>query len=274
MKDMDEKAINFETDVLERSRELPVLVDFWAPWCGPCKVLTPVLERLAAEAAGRWTLAKINTDQQPELAQRHGIRSIPTVKLFRDGKAVDEFVGALPEEEIRRWLKASLPSPYEGILTRARTLLDREARAEAAGLLESILSEDPDNDHARVLLAEALLVLDPARIESLLQPVGYASDFSDKAEGLRALTHLIALADRPDELPEHAVKPRYLAGLKKVKAGDFAGALEAFIEVIQRKRDYADDAPKNACKAIFQSLGLHHPVAEQYYNAFTSALYA
>ncbi|MBI4469681.1 MAG: thioredoxin [Acidobacteria bacterium] len=271
---MDEKTINFETDVLQRSRELPVLVDFWAPWCGPCKVLTPVLERLATEATGRWTLAQINTDEQPELARRHGIRSIPTVKLFRDGTVVDEFVGALPEDEIRRWLKASLPSPYEGILTRARTLLDREARAEAAGLLESILSEDPDNDQARVLLAEALLVLDPARIDNVLQPVGFASDFSDKAEGLRALTRLIVLADRPDELPEHAVKSKYLAGLQRLKAGDFAGALEAFIEVVQRKRDYADEAPKHACKAIFQALGLHHPVAERYYNAFTSALYS
>jgi len=110
---MSHEIVDFDKDILQRSHQVPVVVDFWAAWCGPCRVLGPVIERLAGEAAGRWELAKVDTEAHPEIAERYGIVSIPNVKLFVNGEVADEFVGAIPEAEIRRWLEAAVPSPDE-----------------------------------------------------------------------------------------------------------------------------------------------------------------
>lgn len=106
---IDKELIDFQSDVIEASKTTPVLVDFWAEWCGPCVQLSPTLEKLAEEAGDSWTLLKVNTESQPELAAEYGIRSIPNVKLFVNGEISGEFVGALPEEEIKRWLESNIP---------------------------------------------------------------------------------------------------------------------------------------------------------------------
>ncbi|MGB3544013.1 thioredoxin, partial [Rubrivirga sp.] len=117
-------AFDFSTDVLDASRSRPVVVDFWAPWCGPCRALGPTLEKLDREAGDRWTLAKVNTDEHPELMQRYGVRGIPAVKLFVDGAVVGEFTGALPEAQVRQWLNQHIPSPAREKVQAAQSALE------------------------------------------------------------------------------------------------------------------------------------------------------
>ncbi len=264
---------DFEADVLKRSHTVPVLVDFWAPWCGPCKVLGPALERLAAQANGRWALVKVNTEEHPDLAARFEIASIPNVKLFLRGEVVNEFVGALPESEIRRWLEQVLPSPHAETVARAERLIAEDRYEEAARELGPVITAEPGNEEALFLLARCQLLTEPQRIEETLRPVGVGSELADRAAALRLLGQLVSDAGQPGRLPEAPVRERFLAGVRALKSGDFAAALEAFIEVMERRRDYHGGLAKEAVKAIFQVLGIRHPIAERYHRAFASALH-
>jgi putative thioredoxin len=271
---MSHEVQDFEAQVLQRSREVPVLVDFWAPWCGPCRTLGPVLERIAAQAGDRWELVKINTEEHQELAADFNIASIPAVKLFVNGKVADEFVGALPEREIRRFLEKALPSPSANQLAEAKRLLEEGANGAAAQLLEPMVAGEPGNYEARLLLARSLLGTEPERIAALLGPWGPDSESSDRADAMRTLARLAQLAKRPSGLPEASVRDRYLAGAAAVSSGNFGAALEAFIEVLGRDKQYEDGGAKEACKAIFQLLGMRHPLVERYFRAFSSALHS
>jgi len=265
---------DFQTQVIQRSRQIPVLVDFWAPWCGPCRSLGPVLERLASQANGRWELAKVNTELHQDLATTFNIASIPAVKLFVNEKVIDEFLGALPEPEIRRFLDRALPSPHAEKLAEARRLLADGSPDAGAALLESILQIEPENTECRLLLAQALLGSSPERIPALLEPVGADSEAADLAQALRTLARLSQLAIQQEALPEGKMRDRYLAGATALRAGDYAPALEAFIEVLERDKSYDQQGAKEACKAIFQLLGRRHPLAERYFRGFSSALHS
>jgi putative thioredoxin len=140
---------NFERDVLHRSAEVPVVVDFWAAWCAPCRSLGPILEKLAAEDAGEWILAKLDVDANPQLSAAFGIQGIPAVKAFKDGRQVAEFTGALPEAQVRSWLQQLRPSRAQIAIAEAERS-EAEGRLEdAAGLFAEALKEEPGNDDAR-----------------------------------------------------------------------------------------------------------------------------
>ncbi|MDQ3986880.1 MAG: thioredoxin [Actinomycetota bacterium] len=188
----------FESDVLERSRQVPVVVDFWAEWCGPCRALGPVLERLAEEADGSWILAKLDVDANQMLAAQFGIRGIPAVKAFKDGKEVAEFVGALPEPQVREWLAQLGPSP-------ADLAVEKAERAEGTGDLATARSEfaraidlDPGHGPARAGLARTEVALRAGDADEDSISKRLASDPSDVETAL-ALADLRATQDRLDE---------------------------------------------------------------------------
>lgn len=264
---------NFDKDVVERSNSIPVVVDFWAEWCGPCKVLGPVLEKLAVENADKWAFAKLNTEHFPEIAQKYGIRGIPNVKLFVDGEIKDEFTGALPEQAILDWLKKALPGEADKLFEEARQQLLEQQPKKAAGLFMKVLEVDPNHHHAALLLAQMHVYNDPEKALHLVQAIEADSPFFMQVEGVRTLAELFLKLNTSDALADAEVKSIYVNSIKALHSGDAEGALEGFIKVIETDRYYDDDGARKACIGIFKILGEEHPITKEYRSAFSSALY-
>lgn len=258
---------DFNSEVLERSHTTPVLVDFWAPWCGPCRTLGPVLDRLAGSAGDRWALAKVNTQDMPEIASAYGVMSIPNVKLFRNGEVVDEFVGALPEGEIRRWLDLLLPVAPSPELVAAREHALRGDIEGAIAMISRVIADDPANATARLALASLQLRTDPAAVERTLAPLGEES--ADRAGALRFLAHWLA---RTGDLPAGPGREPFAAALAAVRTGDWDAALAADVEALRTQRGYAGGAARDLGRAIFIHVGILDPVCEKHYRAFASAV--
>ena len=264
---------DFERDVIERSRTLPVLVDFWAEWCGPCKVLGPVLEKLAGEQSDRWTLAKLDTEAFPQISARYGIRSIPNVKLFVDGEVVDEFVGALPEPAVVEWLGKAIPSRYRTQLADARRMLSDDGAGRALEVLRPIVAEEPDNHEALALTARAVLPTNPEEAATVVGQVTLGSPHYDEAEAVRTLATMFARLDDPSILSESPVQETYVQAFGSARAGDFEAALEGLIDVVRRDRRYDDDGARKGCIAIFNLLGDDNELTRRFRSALSRALF-
>ena len=264
---------NFDVDVIERSREKPVLVDFWAAWCGPCRVIGPVLERLADQNGDDWELRKLDTEKHPTVARRYRITSIPAVKLFVDGEVKDEFVGALPEQMIVQWLKKALPSKFREQLKRAEALLAERNFGEAHYVLSEVLEHDPDDQQGIVILAKVELYSDPVKAAETADRIPLGSERFEVAEAIKTLSRLFRYLETPDILDDTPVKPDYLEAVRLLREGMNDPALETFIDVIRRNRYYDDDGARKAVIAVFKLLGEDHETTRAYRNPFANALY-
>ena len=257
----DATAANFETDVLQASLERPVLVDFWAEWCGPCKSLGPVLEKLADEYNGAFVLAKVDVDKEQQIAAAFQIRSVPTVFLLVGGQPVDGFPGALPEGQVREFLQRHGIEPAAAAPVEDAEPAPLDPAAEAARLREAMTAE-PDKAELRLDLALALLQTgEVAEAEGLLDglPANLATD--DRAIKARArLDFATLLADAPpaDALQAAiATDPanltaRHQLGVRYIVAGDAEAGLEQFIEMLARDRDFQDGLPRKALIDAFR----------------------
>jgi putative thioredoxin len=230
---------NFAEVVVGASAQQPVLVDFWAPWCGPCRTLMPMLERIADDYAGRFILAKVNTDEEQRIAGQFGIRSIPTVILFHHGQVVEQFVGVQPEAAIRALLDRHLgtaaePDATHTRLEQAATALERRdalAAAEAIRELEAVAADHP----ALELLRAQLAFVEAANAEP-------------DVLGLRARLE----RDPADAAARHALAAHYAL------AGDFATACAEWLELMRRDRRYGDDLARRSLLMAFAALGEGH----------------
>ena len=262
----DATAANFETEVLQRSLQVPVLVDFWATWCGPCKTLGPILDKLAAEYAGAFLVAKVDVDKEQELAAAFQIRSVPTMVLFKDGQMLGAIPGALPEGELRKVLEqvgvqpaASTPDAADE--ADATPPVPVDPHAEVMRLRKAIEAE-PDKDELKLDLALALLRTGAAAeagqlIDAL--PANLATD--DRAVNARARLGFSALLEDapPVETLRAAIdadpddlRARHLLGAHAIVAGDAEAGLEQFMEMLRRDRGYAEGLPRKALIDAFR----------------------
>ncbi|NTW63081.1 MAG: tetratricopeptide repeat protein [Chlorobiaceae bacterium] len=257
---------DFQVEVIEQSHILPVLVDFWAEWCAPCRMLGPVLEKLAAKYEGSWSLVKINTGEFPDFAEQYQVRSIPDVKLFVDGGVVDGFSGALSEYQIEQWLKKAIPDPYANAVALAETLVADGRKDEAKHLLEEILEESPDNVKALALQARMLLFSEPEEALRLIALMNDEPDFAEFSETVRVISRL--LIQNEGDFPDSPERDSYLAAIAAIKREDFSQAIELFIQVLRANRYYDDDGSRKACIALFRYLGQEHPVTLSHRRVF------
>ena len=273
----------FESEVVEKSHATPVLVDFWAPWCGPCRSLSPVLEKLAEEYAGAFLLAKINTDENQDLALAFQIRSIPQVVLFRDGKAVDQFAGAIPEAEIRRFLKPYCPTEIDKLFSQAKAELETGRKEEAKGLLQQVIDREPQHSPARLALARLLIGEQlPEQARSHLQAIPFLADEKEAADRLEQVVGFqadceeaggqaslrIVLESTPQDLAARMALASCLAA-----AGQYREALEEFLAVVARDKHYREDSARKAMLAVFSLIGERSDLAEEFRGRLARTLY-
>jgi len=252
----------FGSEVLERSYEVPVVVDFWAPWCGPCLVLGPVLERLADQAAGKWILAKLDTQQYPQLADDYRVRGIPAVKAFVNGEIADEFTGARPDYLIEAWLAKILPSEADELFERARTAEATGDFERAAADYETLFADDPDSPRIRAAMARVCLRrtdVDAARahVDAVPEPF-YGTTEGDLERAWFAVNaagqDAPALRQRIEADPT-VYEARFLLGCLHADAGDWDDALQQFFEILARDRTFRDDIGRIAMIRVFNIIG-------------------
>jgi putative thioredoxin len=274
--------MSFEAEVLERSREIPVIVDFWAEWCGPCRVLGPVLERLAREYSGRLVVAKLDVDRAQGLAAAFQIRSIPAVLGFRDGKAVEEFVGVLPEAEIREFIGRLLPTGADLHVREALGLRETDPR-RAEDLLRSVLASDSRHDAARLGLA-ALLVQRGANsdAEELLEGRLFVGEQEEEAGRLRAILRLrraaAELGDEPSCRARLEAEPRsaerlYELGCVLAAAGKYREGLEHLLRAAEEDKALGREKVREIMVGVFQIAGTRSDLANEYRDRLASVLY-
>jgi putative thioredoxin len=273
---------DFQREVLDRSRERPVVVDFWAPWCGPCRALGPVLERLAAQRQGAFLLAKVNIDEAQELAYEYGIEAIPAIRAFRDGRAVLGFNGLLPEPQLNDFLDRIVPSEVDTLVHRAATLEATDA-PEAEALYRRAVEQDRNHEAAVLGLVRVLVNRgEEAEASELLTRVGPRGALGEEAERLdailwlrrrgREIGDLATAQQRLDAEPQNAVR-RYEMGTALAAAGRYAEALPVLLAAAEADHQLARAKVREVMVKVFQVIGVRSPLADEYRDKLSRLLY-
>ncbi len=272
----DVETTDFQREVLDRSHEVPVLVDFWADWCGPCKVLSPIIEKVVGEAGGRIRLAKIDSDRNQQLASEFGIQGIPTVIAFKDGQPVSRFTGALPESQVREFIEALLPSDLDQAVADADRLYEAGDEPGAERLLRGVLEVDSTHHDAAVTLAgllldrgdneEAINILEPVSETQEVKAMLAAARMSSATDLDIGQLEAAVAADPEDE------SAAFDLARAKGAAGDYEAALNGLLALVEARGERSDDA-RIAMLDIFEVLGSETPMVGDYRRRLATAIF-
>ena len=265
---------NFQQTVLEKSMHKPMLVDFWADWCQPCQTIMPMLAKLADEYEGKFELAKVNADQEQELAAHFGIKSLPTMKLIYQGQIVDERTGAVPESEIRAMLDKHIVSESDKFVQAAMMAHQQGQTQQAIELLNQALAKDPENAELKVTIAQ--MVHSQGDVESAVALLDSLDDEGSKLDGAIKLRAEIKLAEQlADLLPLEEIEQRLAKDPKDLEAllqksrhltahGEYEAAMECLLDIMRTDRSYEDDVGRTSLLELFDLLGGEHPSVQAY----------
>ena len=280
---IDTTLERFKTDVIDPSMEVPVLVDFWAPWCGPCKTLGPMLEKLEQAYGGRFKLVKVDSDKEQQLAQHFRIRSIPSVFAFVGGRPVDQFQGALPEGQLREFIDRLMPNPADIELDQAAQAMDKGDMATATEHVKRAIALDPSSDSARLMYAQLLLAAgEPAAAQAQLdalsaqaqadpQVTAFAEQVRAEVEASRPPTPDALLARvhaQPADLEARLELAEYYVEYKA-----WPEALDQLLEIVRRDRAFQDDIGRKRMIQVFELAASQPQVVSEWRRKLSSALF-
>ena len=277
--DVDEEG--FAEQVLQRSGSVPILVDFWATWCGPCRTLGPILEKLAMEMNGRFLLAKIDSDKNPALSQQYGVRGIPAVKLFINGAMANEFSGALPESAVRKFLDQAIPPETDRLAREGRALEQQGKQKKALAHYQSALDIDPQHSEALLGMTRLLLAAgDPESAQQTFDRLTPKAAQDVEAKTLRAKLTFAGAGDNLETLQTQVkenpanLEARLALGQALVGVERFVEGLDQFLEIVREDRQFQEDAGRKAVLQVFDLLGPGHPLVAPYRTRLSALLFS
>ena len=273
---VDVTEADFEYEVVAYSAQVPVVVDFWATWCGPCRTLGPLLEKLAEESQGGFRLARLDVDANPNLARRFNVRSIPTVKAFQGGQIVAEFTGAQPEPRLREFLEKLIPDSTSLALEKGLSLLDMQQAAGAEQAFLEVLDEEPDQPQALLGLSKALLLQGRAA-EGLEVLNTITSDkLFSQVQNLKPLAYELAeleYAEPIDVLAANPLEAAYQHSLRLVSRGNLEAAMDGLLDILRQNKRFGNGAARKMIVALLELLGEKNELTRQYRKELAMVLF-
>ena len=265
---------DFEYEVLAFSQQIPVIVDFWAEWCAPCRMLGPVLERLAQEGQGSFRLAKLNVDENPNLALRYGVHSIPAVKAFREGKMVAEFSGVQPEPRLREFLHSLAPSKNDLAIEKGFSLLSMRHATQSELTFRSVLEEAPENSAAKLGLAKSLLMQGNGNESyEILRRIPASREYQAAQTLLPLAKDLARLENNQADIELDPLDPAFRRALMLVRRGNIEAAMDGLLDILRENKHYKDGQARLMMVALLELLGEDNPTARQYRTELASVLF-
>jgi len=271
---LDVSEVTFENDVLMRSHEIPVLIDFWAEWCAPCKMLGPLLERLAIEGGGSFLLARVDVDANPNLAIRYGVQGIPAVKVIRHGEVLGEFVGAQPEAVVRRFVENQFPDESDRAVADAHSLLATRHWSDAEDAFREVLEQDETNAAAALGLVRSLLMQGVGKeVIDILANFPAGTEWP-VAESLKPLAEILSEVEADSPVTEEDPLGAQLhMAAKLIARGNLPAAMDGLLDILREDKTYRGGLPKQVMLALFILLGDQDPLTREYREELASILF-